>query len=103
MSSSTATPPSESVPSSISEVVTESPVKGSRDGMSELSSSDLCVLVVGAGLSGCACALALQAAGCEVHVYEQNPEGVSSSAEVGVLFTEELQAFCQQHQLDLVS
>lgn len=72
--------------------------------MSELSTDSVCVLVVGGGLSGCAVALSLAAMGSfEVHIYEQSQEGGSSSSEVVVPLTEELQAFCKQHGLDPVS
>lgn len=71
--------------------------------MSEISNGDVCVLVAGGGMAGLATALALLAAGCEVHVYEESPDGFSPSSEVGVPLTEELQSFCKQHGVDLVS
>jgi hypothetical protein len=49
-------------------------------------------------------ALSLAAVGSfEVHVYEMGQECGSSSSEVVVPLTDELQAFCKQHGLDLVS
>jgi hypothetical protein len=36
-------------------------------------------------------------------VYEQSPDGFSPSSEVGVPLTEELQSFCKQHGVELVS
>lgn len=71
--------------------------------MSEISNGDVCVLVAGGGMAGIATALALLAAGCEVHVYEESPDGFSPSSEVGVPLTEELQSFCKQHGVELVS
>jgi 2-polyprenyl-6-methoxyphenol hydroxylase-like FAD-dependent oxidoreductase len=54
-------------------------------------------------MAGICSALALAAAGCEVHVYEERPDGFSPSSEVGVPLTEELQSFCKQHGVELVS
>lgn len=97
--------PSSSVPSISSEgASSESPFgKSSRDGMSEISNGDVCVLVCGGGMAGICAALSLMSAGLEVHVYEESPDGFSPSSEVGVPLTEELQSFCKQHGVELVS
>lgn len=92
---------------SASELSAESPLKASSNAETELtlssaSSSDCVVLIVGSGIAGLACCLALSELGCDVHVYEDKDQQFLSSSEAGVPWTEELAAFCAHHQVAIV-
>lgn len=94
--------------SAASEQGTESPLKGSvahSNADTELTNScalahPCVVLVVGGGLSGLACCLALTEIGCEVHVYEESSTS-PSTPEHGVPWDPLVAKFC--HRLELVS